>query len=147
MLHLPNIDETKDPIVKKLILAVQELADQAGTRDTVIFHAIHKEIKGVRSDINNLENSMNSRFESQNKILSDLENSMNSRFESQNQILSDLGNSVDSRFESQNQILSDMASTLKTIAKNTENKPKSGSKPKSGQKVRSLKSIAKNTEK
>lgn len=88
MLQLPNINETKDPILKKVILAVQELADQVGTRDTVIFHDINEQIKGLRADVKE-------------------------GFSKQNQ-------KIEGEFSKQNQILTDMATTLTTIAKNTE---------------------------
>lgn len=53
MLQLPNLDETNDPVIKKLILAIQELSDQVGQRDTVIFNSIDQEIKDFRQEMKN----------------------------------------------------------------------------------------------
>ena len=51
MLQLPDIAETQDPIIKKLIIAMQELSDQVGTRDTIIFSDMNEQIKGLRSEM------------------------------------------------------------------------------------------------
>jgi len=50
-IELPNLEETNDPILKKVILAVQELADQSSSFDTAIFHEMDAGIKEVDKKI------------------------------------------------------------------------------------------------
>ena len=57
--ELPNAADTDDPIVKKLIKAVQELADQSNSFDTAIFHEMNTGIKGLDKRLTSLESTVN----------------------------------------------------------------------------------------
>lgn len=62
MLQLPNISETKDPVVKKIILAIQTLSDEIGSQNTAIFGEMVNQIQGLRKDVRE-------GFKSQNNLL------------------------------------------------------------------------------
>ena len=98
-MKLPNIADTSDPVVKKLIQAVQELADQSSTFDTVIFNEMHDEIKDMRQE-------------------------MKTGFEQKTEALHAIGQAITEDFDKQTQTigekLDDMHETLKMITKNTE---------------------------
>ena len=62
MLQLPNVSETKDPVVKKIILAIQTLSDEIGSQNTAIFGEMVNQIQGLRKDVRE-------GFKSQNNLL------------------------------------------------------------------------------
>ena len=57
---LPNIEDTQDPIIKQLIVAVQELADQVSSHDTVMLQRMEDGFGSVRTEIKDLGDKFNS---------------------------------------------------------------------------------------
>ncbi len=58
MLTLPNISDTSDPVVKRIILVVQELNDRVASNETAIFGQMSKDIREIKGDVRDIKQRM-----------------------------------------------------------------------------------------
>ena len=127
-LELPNVDDTQDPVVQKLIKAVQELADQSSSFDTAIFNEMNMGIKrldkrmlNLETGVSELKDTVTHGFQEMTNKFDSLESGLSQNFKSLedkfDQKIDDLRESLENKLEEK---LDEQTKLLQQIAKNTE---------------------------
>ena len=94
-IELPNATDTQDPVVKKLIKAVQELADQSSSFDTAIFNEMNTGIKRLDKRLTSLETTVAHGFQELTGKFDSLDNKLDKKLDEQTALLQQIAKNTE----------------------------------------------------